>query len=59
MRLGYHPFVGVRSTSTQRVRWQKLAADFHDNTFRFQILDEPEHGGDAWNSELRRVLETG
>jgi type III restriction enzyme len=41
----------------RRVPWQKLAEEFEDNTFRFQILDEGEYADRDWRDELRRLLE--
>jgi len=38
--------------------WQKLAADFEDETFRFQILDEGEYTDRDWRDDLKKLLES-
>jgi type III restriction enzyme len=40
-----------------KVPWQKLAAGFKDNTFRFQVLDEGEYSDRDWRTDLRKILE--
>ena len=40
----------------KRVPWQRLAEDFKDHVFRFQILDEGQTGGRDWQDELRAIL---
>jgi type III restriction enzyme len=40
-----------------KVSWQKLAEDFRDNRFRFQVLDEGDHADRDWRDELRRILD--
>ena len=42
----------------QKVAWQKLAADFQDETFRFQVLDEGEYKDRDWQDNLRKLLES-
>ena len=42
----------------QKVPWQKLAADFQDETFRFQVLDEGEYADRDWQDDLKRLLES-
>jgi type III restriction enzyme len=41
----------------RKVAWQKLAEDFENNQFRFQILDEGEYADKDWRDDLRRLLE--
>jgi type III restriction enzyme len=41
----------------RRVSWQRLAKDFQDETFRFQVLDEGEYEDRDWRADLKRVLE--
>ncbi len=41
-----------------RVTWQELAKDFSDQQFRFQVLDEGDHGDGAWRDRLRKILES-
>ena len=43
----------------QKVPWQKLAADFQDETFRFQVLDEGEYTDRDWKDDLKKLLELG
>ena len=38
--------------------WQKLAADFEDETFRFQVLDEGEYKDRDWQDDLKKLLES-
>ena len=38
--------------------WQKLAADFQDETFRFQVLDEGEYADRDWRADLKKLLES-
>ena len=38
--------------------WQKLAADFQDETFRFQVLDEGEYKDRDWQDDLKKLLES-
>jgi type III restriction enzyme len=40
----------------KKVTWQQLAADFADNVFRFQILDETQDDGRDWKDQLRELL---
>ncbi len=42
----------------QKVPWQKLAADFQDETFRFQVLDEGEYKDREWRDDLKKLLES-
>jgi len=42
----------------QKVPWQKLAKDFQDETFRFQVLDEGEYEDRDWRDDLRKLLES-
>lgn len=41
----------------RKVPWQKLAADFRDNMFRVQVLDEGEYAHDDWRDRLRSLFE--
>ena len=41
-----------------KVPWQKLAADFQDETFRFQVLDEGEYKDRDWQVDLKKLLES-
>ena len=41
----------------QKVPWQKLAAEFEDETFRVQVLDEGEYTDRDWRDELKTLLE--
>ena len=43
----------------RKVPWQKLAKDFDDETFRFQVLDEGEYADRDWQDDLRKMLELG
>ena len=38
--------------------WQKLAGDFEEETFRFQVLDEGENPDRDWRDDLKRPLES-
>ena len=38
--------------------WQKLAEDFQDETFRFQVLDEGEYADRDWQDDLKKLLES-
>lgn len=49
---GYFQKVGYK------VPWQKLAKDFDDSTFRFQVLDEGEYADRDWRDDLRKLLES-
>lgn len=40
----------------QKVPWQKLAEDFRDETFRFQVLDEGEYSDRDWRDDLKKLL---
>jgi len=40
------------------VPWQKLAEDFENHEFRFQILDEGDYADRDWRDDLRKLLET-
>ena len=42
----------------QKVPWQKLAKDFEDETFRFQVLDEGEYTDRDWREDLKKLLES-
>ena len=37
------------------VSWQELGKGFDQSTFRFQIVDQDEHG--AWKDEIKRMLD--
>ncbi len=39
-----------------KVPWQKLAEDFRDETFRFQVLDEGEYADRDWRDDLKKLL---
>jgi len=39
------------------VPWQKLAAEFDDETFRVQVLDEGESAARDWRDDLEKLLE--
>jgi type III restriction enzyme len=41
-----------------KVPWQKLAADFEDETFRVQVLDEGEYTDRDWKDDLKKLLES-
>lgn len=41
----------------RRVTWQKLGADFENETFRFQVLDEGEYEDRDWRDDLKKFLE--
>jgi hypothetical protein len=41
----------------RRVSWQKLGKDFHDQTFRFHVLDEGEYEDRDWRDDLKTLLE--
>ena len=41
-----------------KVPWQKLAADFEDETFRVQVLDEGEYTDRDWRDDLKKLLES-
>jgi type III restriction enzyme len=41
-----------------KVPWQKLAADFDDETFRVQVLDEGEYADRDWHDDLKKLLES-
>ncbi len=41
----------------QKVPWQKLAKDFQNETFRFQVLDEGEYTDRDWRDDLKKLLE--
>ena len=40
-----------------KVSWQKLGADFQDETFRFHVLDEGEYEDRDWRDDRKRFLE--
>jgi len=42
----------------EKVPWQKLAADFEDETFRFQVLDEGEYTDRDWRDDLKKLLQS-
>ena len=39
-----------------KVPWQKLAKDFHDERFRFQVLDEGDYQDRDWRDDLKALL---
>ena len=41
-----------------KIPWQKLAEDFEDETFRFQVLDEGEYTDRGWQDDLKKMLES-
>jgi type III restriction enzyme len=41
-----------------KVPWQKLAEDFEDETFRFQVLDEGEYADRDWRDDLKKLLDS-
>jgi len=41
-----------------KVPWQRLAADFEDETFRVQVLDEGEYTDRDWRDDLKKLLES-
>ena len=45
-------------TTRSRITWQKLAEDFHDETFRFQVLDEGEYTDRDRRDDLKKLLES-
>lgn len=42
----------------QKVPWQKLAKDFQDDEFRFQVLDEGDYADRDWRDALKKMLES-
>ena len=50
--------LGKGEKPEQKVPWQKLAEDFEDETFRFQVLDEGEYADRDWRDDLKRLLES-
>jgi type III restriction enzyme len=40
-----------------KVPWQKLAQDFENHQFRFQILDEGDYADRDWRDDLKKLLE--
>jgi len=40
------------------VSWQKLAEDFEDEIFCFQVLDEREYTDRGWRDDLKKLLES-
>ena len=40
------------------VRRPKLAEDFQDETFRFQVLDEGEYADRDWRDDLKKLLDS-
>lgn len=40
----------------QKVPWQKLAEEFENQTFRFQILDEGDYADRNWQDDLKKLL---
>ena len=40
-----------------KVPWQKLAADFEDETFRVEALDEGEYTDRDWREDLKNLLD--
>jgi type III restriction enzyme len=42
----------------QKVPWQKLAAEFEDETFRVQVLDEGDYTDRDWRDDLKKLLES-
>jgi len=41
----------------RKVPWQKLAQEFENHTFRFQILDEGDYADKDWRDDLKKLLE--
>ncbi len=41
----------------QKVPWQKLAAEFEDETVRGQALDDGEYTDRDWKADLKKLLE--
>jgi type III restriction enzyme len=39
------------------IPWQRLAEEFENDQFRFQILDEGDYGDKSWRDELERLLQ--
>ncbi|GEM_PF-2597789 len=54
----YHHTVSHHEKGGQKVPWQRLAADFEDETFRFQVLDEGEYKDRDWQDDLKKLLES-
>jgi len=54
----YHHTIPRHEKVGQKVPWQKLAADFQDETFRFQVLDEGEYTDRDWQDDLKKLLES-
>ncbi len=55
---GYHHTVPRHERVGYKVPWQKLVADFQDETFRFQVLDEGEYKDRDWQDDLKKLLES-
>lgn len=61
--MGSREFPGIPGTVYsirvgRKVPWQKLAVDFQDDTFRFQVLDEGEYADRDWREDLKKLLES-
>jgi hypothetical protein len=41
-----------------KVPWQKLAAEFENETIRVQVLDEGEYADRDWRDDLKKLLES-
>ncbi len=49
---------GYFDQAGRKVPWQKLAEEFDNHQFRFQILDEGEYADRDWRDDLRKLLES-
>jgi hypothetical protein len=49
--------IGSYQMEGEKVR-RKLAEDFQDETFHFQVLDEGEYSDRDWRDDLRKLLES-
>jgi type III restriction enzyme len=41
----------------RKAPWQKLAEEFADHTFRFQVLEEGEYADRNWRDDLKKQLQ--
>jgi hypothetical protein len=48
---------GFFEKAGRKVTWQKLAEEFENHEFRFQILDEGEYSDRDWRDDLKRLLD--
>ena len=48
---------GYFDQTGRKVLWQKLAEEFENHKFRFQILDEGEYADRDWREDLKAMLE--